>query len=211
MYGRNIGDRIVEFGHEGVLYRNSFIMYDRDTESLWVHTTGECIKGDLKGRQLEFLPSVVTTWGAWKKQHPKSLVLEGEKARGFMGTFTLTREKADDFGLSIGQGDDVKLYPIRELLKRRAIHDTFDGEPVVILFDGNALHGTAWRPGDVRLRWNGKAFVDAKGRRWDMMLGQPVGAKDDSEKLEPVAATQWLIKRWKGFYPKSETWTAKDR
>lgn len=211
MYGRNIGRRTLDFGHEGILYRNSFIMYDRDTESLWVHTTGECIKGKLKGRQLQFIPSSVTSWGAWKKSHPKSLVLEGKKARGFMGTFSLSPERAARFGLSIGQGDDVKLYPVSELTKRRVIHDRFGKEGVVVFFDKDDLHGTAWRSGDHRFSWNGKQIVDAKGRAWDMMIGLPVGADDDSEKLDPLAATMWLTKRWTGFYPRSTVWAPKER
>ena len=126
MYSRQLADRVVEFGHEGVLYRNSFIMYDRKTKSLWVHTTGECVKGELKGRQLEFIPSTVTSWRAWKSTHPKSLVLEGKKATGFMGTFSLKEKDAKKFGVSVGQGETTKLYAAGEALDYEVVTD--DGE-----------------------------------------------------------------------------------
>ncbi len=60
MYGRELDGKTYTFGHEGVLYRQSFVMYDKQTDSLWVHTTGEAIKGALKGKVLTFLPSTVT-------------------------------------------------------------------------------------------------------------------------------------------------------
>ena len=43
MYERTLDGQELRFGHEGVLYENSFIMYDKGTESLWVHVTGEAI------------------------------------------------------------------------------------------------------------------------------------------------------------------------
>ena len=46
VYSRKIGEKTYSFGHEGVLYRRSFIMYDKQTESLWIHTTGEAVKVD---------------------------------------------------------------------------------------------------------------------------------------------------------------------
>ncbi len=40
MYDRRTNGQTLSFGHAGILYRNSFVMYDRTTESLWVHVTG---------------------------------------------------------------------------------------------------------------------------------------------------------------------------
>ena len=47
----------MSFGHAGILLENSFVMYDRGTDSLWVHVTGRAVWGPLKGEQLEFVPS----------------------------------------------------------------------------------------------------------------------------------------------------------
>ena len=208
MYGRKLSDRTIAFGHEGVLYRNSFVMYDRKTKSLWVHTTGECVKGELKGRQLTFLPSVITTWGHWKKQHPKSLVLDRAKRRGFMGTFGLTKETAVRYGISVGQGKSAKLYPVAELRKRPVLMDRFDGEDLVIFFDPESLHATAWVRGKLTFAWKDGKIVDGKGREWDRMLGRPVGKKGAEDALDPRPATAWLIHRWKGFYPKAPVYEA---
>lgn len=91
MYGRKLVDRTLTFGHEGLLYKNSFVMYDQETKSLWVHTTGEAVRGPLAGRRLDFLPSLVVPWSVWKAKYPATTVLLGRQARGFMGTFALER------------------------------------------------------------------------------------------------------------------------
>ena len=82
MYGRQLEGETLSFGHEGILYENSFVMYDRKTESLWVHVTGRAVWGPLKGKQLEFVPSTVTTWQQWKAAHPRTLVLPGFRRGG---------------------------------------------------------------------------------------------------------------------------------
>ncbi len=209
MYSRKLNGKVLEFGHEGVLYRNSFVMYDRGTKSLWVHTTGECVKGELKGSQLKFLTSTVTSWGTWVAAHPKSLVLEGKGRGGFMGTFTFNAKRAEKFGVSIGQGETVKLYLMSDLIKKRVIQDRFGNQDIVVFFDKAGMHATAWVREGHTFAFKKDQFVDEKGRLWNMMLGRPVGDKNDKEKMGPLPATAWLIKRWKGFYPDSKTWAEK--
>lgn len=67
-----------EFGSSGFLFRSNKLMYDRQTNTLWNHLTGEPVIGALalSGIRLERLPIVVTTWGEWKRQHPATTVLD---------------------------------------------------------------------------------------------------------------------------------------
>ena len=180
-------------------------MYDRGTKSLWVHTTGECVKGELKGKQLKFIPSVVTRWGEWKTKYPDSKILEGKKAKGMMGSFTLAKKKGK-FGISVGEGEQSNLYPIAELEKQRVIYDTLGKDRIVVLFDTDGQFATAWKnPDDLQFKWDEgkKSFVDHNGKPWNMMLGAPVGDENTASRLRALPATAWLIRRWKGFYPKS--------
>ena len=114
MYDRRLNDRVLSFGHAGILYKNSFVMYDRQTESLWVHVTGKAEVGAMKGQQLTFMPSTVTTWKAWKAAHPNSLVLPGYRRGGFMGTYGGVRS-IRGFGLVVFDGFQAKLYPVKRL------------------------------------------------------------------------------------------------
>ena len=55
---------------------NALVMFDFQTDSLWSQFTGEAVEGPLKGATLEFVPSQLITWGAWKELHPDTLALE---------------------------------------------------------------------------------------------------------------------------------------
>jgi len=67
-------------GTSGFLYRSNKMMYDQDTQSLWSTTKGIPILGPLvdKGIELEYESVVTTTWGEWKRRHPKTTVLSLE-------------------------------------------------------------------------------------------------------------------------------------
>ena len=199
VYGREIDGTVLSFGHEGVLYLGSFVMYDKQTDSLWVHATGEAVKGPLKGKVLPFLPSTITTWKRWRAAHPKTSVLTGQRGSAFMGRFGLLASP-DDYGLSVGQPAAPKLYPMALLMKQRVIEDTLGGTPIVVLYDAEGGGARAWKRGAHSFSWKDGALVDQKGRTWDVLRAKPADGEGDG--LEAVPATTWLIERWKGFYPK---------
>ena len=58
-----------------MLWRNSLIMQDRETGSWWSHVLGTALHGPAKGRQLEIVPSVQTTWARWSAEHPDASLL----------------------------------------------------------------------------------------------------------------------------------------
>lgn len=64
------------FGVSGKLWRDSLVMYDRATESLWSQLLGRAVAGPMKGTELEEVPSEVTTWGEWRERHPDTVVLK---------------------------------------------------------------------------------------------------------------------------------------
>jgi len=143
VYDRTLDGETLTFGHEGVLYRNSFVMYDHGSESLWVHVTGEAIKGPKKGSQLRFLPSVIVPWGFWRKEHPETTVLLGEMVEGFMGAFSLQNRLSSN-GLSVGEGRNVTLFRY-ELLSQVPVLNTQVGEePVVVTFAEEIVLGAAF-------------------------------------------------------------------
>lgn len=78
VFDRHLGERELIFGNTGALYESAMVMYDRQTESYWYHINGEAIKGELIGQRLTILPSVLTTWKEWKKDHPNTQILSLE-------------------------------------------------------------------------------------------------------------------------------------
>ncbi|TDT15648.1 uncharacterized protein DUF3179 [Ilumatobacter fluminis] len=80
-YDRRVGDRILEFGTSGSLWNSALVMYDRQTESLWSHFTGQAIAGELTGTELVDFPLTTIGWAEWREQHPDGIVLTRDTGR----------------------------------------------------------------------------------------------------------------------------------
>ncbi len=74
-YDRRVGERTLSFGTSGLLWNSALVMYDRQTESLWSHFTGQALAGVLAGTELDFFPVATVPWGAWRDAHPDGIVL----------------------------------------------------------------------------------------------------------------------------------------
>lgn len=91
IYDRTIGDREFTFALSGYTYydpevwdgMDGFIMWDRETESLWWPLIGKAVSGKMKGTPMKVLEEQYwqqTTWKKIKKNHPKAQVLKsGQK------------------------------------------------------------------------------------------------------------------------------------
>ena len=79
VYGREIDGKVTTFGTTGYTYKNTFLLYDRATNSVWYpYKEGEfnALSGELKGKALPFLASPeIMPLGDWRKLHPDTLVL----------------------------------------------------------------------------------------------------------------------------------------
>jgi hypothetical protein len=75
VFDRSVGGQLLDFGTTGNLRRADLIMYDRQTESWWQQFTGEAIVGEMTGTRLEFLPSVIVSFGDFKQQFPGGKIL----------------------------------------------------------------------------------------------------------------------------------------
>lgn len=76
VFDRRVGDSVLTFGVSGFLFKSNLVMYDRETESLWVQITAEAIRGPLHGTVLESVPATVIEWGGWRDLYPNSLLLD---------------------------------------------------------------------------------------------------------------------------------------
>ncbi|MCW3097418.1 MAG: hypothetical protein JWL77_3036 [Chthonomonadaceae bacterium] len=57
------------------LYNGVMTLYDRNTESVWLQVSGRAVKGPLCEMTLTPAPLLDTTWRAWKRLHPNTLVM----------------------------------------------------------------------------------------------------------------------------------------
>ena len=182
-----------------MLYRNSFVMYDRGTRSMWVHTTGQAVKGELRGESLEFLPSEVVAWSDWLELHPDTLVLDrGGEDEGFMGTFALA-DKSEKFGYSVGSGTDATLYSYDFLVDEITVEH--GDQLVVYIEESDTVRAYALGGRSIQLDDDG-VLSDEEGATWDPATGE--SETDSVDSLVRLPTTPWLIKRWKGFYADGE-------
>jgi len=75
VFKRELDGSTLSFGVSGLLYNSGFLMYDRQSESLWSQFEGRAIAGPLAGRKLESIRVSQPLAGAWAEAHPDSKVL----------------------------------------------------------------------------------------------------------------------------------------
>lgn len=202
--------KTLEFGHEGVLYRQSFVMYDTLTDSKWNHSTGLAMAGKLAGTQLEIQPSWVVRWEKWKTMHPNTKVLARAGRGGFMGTY-VADEQYSAFGLSVGQGPQAKLYPYDLLLKEEIVNDLVTPHAVVVVIDPAHKQAMAFSRtvGDKTLVFTpakakeaGKSLMrdEATGTLWDRFSGKAIEGPLKGNSILPLISVPWLQERWRQIY-----------
>lgn len=206
MYARQVNGKELNFAVSGMLWRRSLVMIDRETESLWSHLLGEAMEGELEGTKLETLPAVITTWEAWKAAHPETTVLAMSRtAREFVKEF---HEKPGKFVLGLRSLGQAKAYPFETLMKTPVINDTFQGEPIVVLYDPEGTGGRAFsrKLGDRTLTFekSGDHFTDQQSKSMWNRRGRCVEGDLKGEQLEEIPAIPSFAKAWKQFYPKTE-------
>ncbi len=129
-FDRAVGDRLLDFGTSGALYRSNLVMYDRQTESLWIQFTNQAVVGALTGTTLETFPMRVVSWADFRDAQPDALVLSTET--GF----------SRDYGRNPYPGyDDVNTSPFlfdgendpRLAAKTRILGISLNGDDVAIV------------------------------------------------------------------------------
>ncbi len=228
MYARDVQGRRLTFGVSGKLVRNSLIMFDRETGSLWSHLTGEAISGPLNGQRLTIVPSIQTTWGLWLRDHKAAQILA-------VGDGTLSDPydlyyQADDAGLEgrkhqddrlpakervigVRLGGEVKAYSFSALARDRVVNDVVGGTSLVIVFDGSSESGAAYRRDtngqalDFQPGSRSMSMMDVQTRsEWDGLTGMASSGPSAGAVLEAVPFTYGFWFGWADFYPRTSVY-----
>jgi hypothetical protein len=80
VYSREIDQEILTLSASGWTYRDTFVLFDYQTESLWYHLSGTdgltCISGFYKDRKLDEFISAFIRWDEWLSANPDSKFLK---------------------------------------------------------------------------------------------------------------------------------------
>lgn len=222
MYRREVDGKVYDFDHCGYVYKGSFVMFDRQTGSEWIHVTAECVMGPLKGKSLDFVPAQVITWQEWKSLHPKTTVFPSrrrwnEKSRRRKDF--RESESRSKLGLNVVVDHNSKLYPYTELESRIVINDRFQETPLIAVFIPQADCAVAWvrRIDDTTLSFQPVSGEDnplrikdkETGSVWDPLSGKCLDGRLAGKQLKPLVAIAIRVSRYRGFYPTGEVYQTK--
>ncbi len=222
---RKLEGKTYTFIVSGSLWRNSLVMQDEETGSLWSHITGEALDGELKGKKLSMIPSVQTSWALWHEAHPDTKVLKKEKEiksshyeryfsdperTGIFRTHWL-REKmpGKDFVYGMSRGPFALAVTEKKLESVPVLNVDLGGEPIVVArssdggvvayssrMDGRELHFTT---GDRNTMRDGET-----GSAWDTSTGLCTSGSMKGKRLDPIIVRKAYWFAWSSFYPNTE-------
>ena len=230
MYARDVNGKTLTFGVSGKLIRNSLVMYDHETGTLWSHLTGEGLEGPLAGQHLQQVLSQQTTWGRWRAEHPGTLMLDVDPVEvefdpyqnyyGATDAGVVGRKRADnrlpvkEKVIGVRLGGEVKAYSFTALARDRVVNDTVGGVPLVVIFDGGSFSGAVYRrdPAGSPLAFSpgpdAFSMVDREtGSTWDGLSGKATRGPDAGMVLDPVQITYSFWFGWVDFFPNTQVYT----
>ena len=78
MYSRTIDDKVLTIVPSGWTYNDTFVLYDRETETLWYpYRKGlKGIQGKYFNKWLPKIDSEDVSWAKWLKKYPESKILK---------------------------------------------------------------------------------------------------------------------------------------
>jgi len=227
VYDRAIDGKEYLFGVSGKLLKNTLVMFDYETDSLWPIVYGESVDGSLAGRKLKNIPGYQKVpWMAWRELHPDTLVLSyhGSRTVGYdvYGDYHKNNEtgiypaknldarlgiKTNVIGIEVN--DKHKAYPFSLFNKTALITDKFQGMNLLVYRnnDTGAVKVYDRQVGGVVIDFD----TDVNDTRdsvthttWDLENGIGIKGNKKDKTLRPVnfLAVYWFV--WADYFPDTE-------
>src|SRR5215471_604219 len=131
-------------------------MRDRETGSWWQQVTGRAISGPLEGAALELVANDELTFGLWKQEAPRGLVLEPVPGHNKDYDSEWEKEVAHlpvtvsfpgrglgdrDVVLGVEIGGQARAFPLERVGAQSPVQDKMNGVPIVLVLgpDGKSV------------------------------------------------------------------------
>ena len=212
----------LELGAVG-LREGVFILYDRATRSWWSQVAGTAVEGPLSGKRLAKHASTVTTWSAWRRQHPDTSVYVDPRLPGrrrfteeSMSRMTLAGEGPivnQDLVVGIEAPGAARAYLVRRLAAAgRVANDTVGDVPVLVVLGPDAVSVQAWRrSANGRVLCFERTTDGLRDREtassWDAVSGRAVSGPLAGMSLDAVVYTSALWYAWRSQRPDTTLWS----
>lgn len=223
LYDPRFEGTLHELGTSGFLYRSNKLMYDHATKSLWSTTEGIPVVGSLVGRGIRLAahPVVTTTWGEWRKLHPKTKVIalstgyerdygEGVAYREYFSTdelmFTVPRtdkrleNKDEILALRFGAEKSRPTAVSTEFLSENPVYHGELGKTSYIILTTPSGANRVYSSGKIRFSsLEDTTAVAHDGTRWE--VSKAAITSPDGEKLPRLPAHRAFWFGWFSAHP----------
>lgn len=227
MYTREVKGKELELAVSGKLYKDALVMFDRETGTLWTQVDGKALRGPLLGSSLTEVPAVQTTWKAWKKLHPDTLVLrrpasvrgshyegyfQDPAKRGLFGTRGDERLGGKDKIVGVHDGNDAVAVPESLLRKKTVVPFLLAGKAVVVMYASDVETPGVYRPVvegkslSFRVRTIGGEVLiqDAEtGSTWSPLDGKAISGPLSGKGLTRVPYLHSFWYAWSAYRPET--------
>jgi hypothetical protein len=187
-YLSDVDGRTLSFGVSGLIYNSNFLIYDRQTESLWVQFTGEAISGPMAGKKLSRVPIRQELLGTWLSRHPASQVLSRPNPTKIDYRYSrYTRYMIQD----------KIIFPVK------ARDERFHAKELVL---GVVVGGRSRAYlGSLVTKAGGRVEDELAGKRVRLVYSTEHGIFNyDVDEGVEVTEAYWFA--WKAFHPDTEIW-----
>ena len=176
----------------GLLARSNKVMYDVVTQSVFDTFTGRALSGPLQDAALELeqIPVVTTTWGAWKQAHPQTRILAED---GGIGR-TYERDPLE------GRDDSGPIFPVGPVDPRLPVQAKVLG---VVSEDGTPV---AFAVDQARAALESGRAVTAEG----ITVVADAGGLRAHDAQGDLASHEAFWFAWSQFHPTTLVWSAAD-
>lgn len=242
----NSKEYLLEFEVSGMLRNSDMIMADNQTETWWQQLTGEGLVGELAGAGLEVIPSMVISVEEFFERRPNGEILSpntGTRAEnrygmnpyeGYDGLSKKPYESFFDYKkldsrlepmdrvIDIEGSDGYKIYPFSMVANLGILHDTYDGNSIVIFHKegtvsvldkrqisksrsvGSATVFSSILDDHLHFEKIDGAFIDEETQsEWDI-TGRCINGMLEGKELIPIPHSNHFAFAWLSFYPDSE-------
>jgi hypothetical protein len=165
VFRAEVNGRRLRFQYDRMVGANE-VQKDFETGTSWQQATGEAIDGPLKGTRLQLYPAVRTTWAAWRKRFPNTMVLK--PLPGYAdrmptlstrikaatrvasptapnGAFTVdARVPARETIAGIEIGREAVAFPFSALRVARVVNERVGGVPILVIHQPSSDTTTAF-------------------------------------------------------------------
>ncbi|SEO86404.1 Protein of unknown function [Halogranum amylolyticum] len=230
---RTVDGQVYTFGVSGLLWQSDLVMYDVESESLWSQLLATAIHGPSTETELTLRPSTVTTWGEWRREHPKTQVLlpppksetiKGWQSRDYDHDPYPGYDGSERVGVGFNQAVDDRLhpkttvvgvtadgvaraYPLDAVEDAGVVNDTVGDLPIVVATtNAGSLVAYVRRVGGKTLNFerDGDVLV-GDGSRWNLVTGTAVDGPHRGTRLAHANdRSPSFWFAWADFHPETD-------